>query len=77
MHLKLVCSGLVALARSRPTAFLEITPSGVRESAHYMQGDRSKPVDRCRAASLTMGNGLRLALRIFGVQAQSIAQNRS
>jgi hypothetical protein len=31
MHLKLVCTGLVALARSRPTAFLEITPSDVRE----------------------------------------------
>jgi hypothetical protein len=27
----LVCTGLVALARSRPTAFLKITLSGVRE----------------------------------------------
>jgi hypothetical protein len=31
MQLKLVCSGLVALARSRPTAFLEITSSGIRK----------------------------------------------
>ena len=31
MQLKLVCTGLVAPARSRPTAFLEIAPSGVRE----------------------------------------------
>jgi hypothetical protein len=31
MHLKLVCSGLVALARSRPTTFLEITPSVICE----------------------------------------------
>jgi hypothetical protein len=31
MQLKLVCSGLVALVRWRPTAFLEITPSCVRE----------------------------------------------
>jgi len=30
-QVKLVCTGLVALARSRPTAFLEITLSGVRE----------------------------------------------
>jgi hypothetical protein len=31
MQVKLVCTGLVALARSRPTTFLEITLSGVRE----------------------------------------------
>jgi hypothetical protein len=27
----LVCTGLIAMARSRPTAFAEITASGVRE----------------------------------------------
>jgi hypothetical protein len=40
MQLKLVCIGLVALARWRPTAFLEFTPSGVRE---YPLRDRPAP----------------------------------
>ena len=31
MQHKLVCTDLVALARSRLTAFLEITPSAIRE----------------------------------------------
>jgi hypothetical protein len=53
MQLKLVCTGLVALARSRPTAFLEITPSGVREfrSEPYLYLEAVRKI--CRSALQT------------------------
>jgi hypothetical protein len=53
MQVKLVCTDLVALARSRPTAIPEITLSGVREGFLGVVSLRWRRVKSSRSAPAT------------------------